>query len=152
MANETTNEATKYLSLEGLEVYDGLIKGDYVKKIGEATKDKVGKGDIQEENGNNAVVTIAVSKSETEGDNTIKLSVSHATQPKNGNGNVTYTKVTVDKYGHITEGANPTSLGDYGITDAYTTKEADEAINAKFNLIKEIEPAWIRTELFGLSE
>lgn len=32
----------------------------------------------------------------------------------------TYTKVTVDKYGHITSAQNPSTLADYGITDAAT--------------------------------
>lgn len=29
-----------------------------------------------------------------------------------------YTKVTVDEYGHVTDGSNPTTLSGYGITDA----------------------------------
>lgn len=37
----------------------------------------------------------------------------------------TYTKVTVDTYGRVTVGGNPTTLAGYGITDAYTKTEAD---------------------------
>lgn len=37
----------------------------------------------------------------------------------------TYTKVTVDTYGRVTVGNNPTTLAGYGITDAYTKTEAD---------------------------
>jgi hypothetical protein len=37
----------------------------------------------------------------------------------------TYTKVTVDTYGRVTVGDNPTTLAGYGITNAYTKTEAD---------------------------
>ena len=37
----------------------------------------------------------------------------------------TYTKVTVDTYGRVTVGDNPTTLAGYGITDAYTQVQAD---------------------------
>lgn len=37
----------------------------------------------------------------------------------------TYTKVTVDTYGRVTVGDNPTTLAGYGITDAYTKTETD---------------------------
>lgn len=37
----------------------------------------------------------------------------------------TYTKVTVDAYGRVTVGDNPTTLAGYGITDAYSKTEAD---------------------------
>lgn len=37
----------------------------------------------------------------------------------------TYTKVTVDTYGRVTVGDNPTTLAGYGITDAYSKTEAD---------------------------
>ena len=37
----------------------------------------------------------------------------------------TYTKVTVDTYGRVTVGDNPTTLAGYGITGAYTKTEAD---------------------------
>ena len=38
----------------------------------------------------------------------------------------TYTKVTVDAYGRVTVGDNPTTLAGYGITDAYTQVQADK--------------------------
>lgn len=37
----------------------------------------------------------------------------------------TYKKVTVDTYGRVTVGDNPTTLAGYGITNAYTKTEAD---------------------------
>lgn len=33
----------------------------------------------------------------------------------------TYKSVTVDTYGHVTAGTNPTTLSDYGITDALSS-------------------------------
>ena len=41
----------------------------------------------------------------------------------------TYTKVTVDNQGRVTSGSNPTTLAGYGITDAYTKTETDNAIS-----------------------
>ncbi len=38
----------------------------------------------------------------------------------------TYFKTTVDKYGRVTAGSNPTTLGGFGITNAYTKTEADD--------------------------
>lgn len=43
----------------------------------------------------------------------------------------TYTKVTVDTYGRVTAGANPTTLAGYGITDAYTQTQANDTFLAK---------------------
>lgn len=37
----------------------------------------------------------------------------------------TYKSVTVDKYGRVTNGSNPTTLSGYGITDAYTKSSVD---------------------------
>lgn len=37
----------------------------------------------------------------------------------------TYKSVTVDKYGRVTGGTNPTTLAGYGITDAYTKTQID---------------------------
>lgn len=37
----------------------------------------------------------------------------------------TYFKTTVDTYGRVTSGSNPTTLSGFGITDAYTKTEAD---------------------------
>lgn len=42
-----------------------------------------------------------------------------------------YTKVTVDKNGRILAGSNPTTLGAYGINDAYTSAQMDAALNLK---------------------
>jgi len=46
----------------------------------------------------------------------------------------TYKSVTVDAYGRVTAGTNPTTLAGYGITDAYTTTQVDAALALKLNL------------------
>lgn len=46
----------------------------------------------------------------------------------------TYTSVTVDTYGRVTGGTNPTTIAGYGITDAYTKTEMDTALGLKLAL------------------
>jgi hypothetical protein len=46
----------------------------------------------------------------------------------------TYKSVTVDAYGRVTGGTNPTTLAGFGITDAYTTSQVDTALALKLNL------------------
>lgn len=46
----------------------------------------------------------------------------------------TYKSVTVDAYGRVTGGSNPTTLAGYGITDAYTTSQVDTLVAAKLSL------------------
>lgn len=46
----------------------------------------------------------------------------------------TYKSVTVDQYGRVTAGTNPTSLSGYGITDAYTQTQVDNLLAAKLSL------------------
>ena len=46
----------------------------------------------------------------------------------------TYKSVTVDAYGRVTGGTNPTTLAGYGITDAYTQAQVDAALALKLNL------------------
>ena len=41
----------------------------------------------------------------------------------------TYRSVTVDLYGRVTAGTNPTTLSGYGITDAYTKTEIDTTVS-----------------------
>lgn len=41
----------------------------------------------------------------------------------------TYFKTTVDAYGRVTSGSNPTTLAGFGITDAYTKNEIGNLIN-----------------------
>lgn len=41
----------------------------------------------------------------------------------------TYRSVTVDTYGRVTAGTNPTTLSGYGITNAYTKTEVDNALD-----------------------
>jgi hypothetical protein len=46
----------------------------------------------------------------------------------------TYKSVTVDVYGRVTAGTNPTTLAGFGITDAYTQAQVDAALALKLNL------------------
>ena len=46
----------------------------------------------------------------------------------------TYKSVTVDAYGRVTAGTNPTTLAGFGITDAYTKTEVDSGLALKLNL------------------
>jgi hypothetical protein len=46
----------------------------------------------------------------------------------------TYRSVTVDLYGRVTAGTNPTTLAGYGIVDAYTIAQVDSALALKLNL------------------
>lgn len=46
----------------------------------------------------------------------------------------TYKSVTVDTYGRVTGGTNPTTLSGYGITDAYTSSQVDTLVAAKLSL------------------
>lgn len=62
-----------------------------------------------------------------EADRTLSLATSGVTAG-------TYKSVTVDKYGRVTSGTNPTTLAGYGITDAYTKVEAN-ALYDKYLLL-----------------
>ena len=46
----------------------------------------------------------------------------------------TYKSVTVDQWGRVTGGTNPTTLAGFGITDAYTQAQVDSALALKLNL------------------
>lgn len=46
----------------------------------------------------------------------------------------TYKSVTVDQYGRVTAGTNPTTLAGYGISDAYTQTQTDNFLAAKLSL------------------
>jgi hypothetical protein len=46
----------------------------------------------------------------------------------------TYRLVTVDQWGRVTTGTNPTTLAGYGITDAYTTTATDSLLAGKLSL------------------
>jgi hypothetical protein len=46
----------------------------------------------------------------------------------------TYKSVTVDTYGRVTGGTNPTTLAGYGITDAYTQTQTDTLLAGKLSL------------------
>jgi hypothetical protein len=45
----------------------------------------------------------------------------------------TYKSVTVDIYGRITSGTNPTTISGFGITDAYTKTEVDTSLSGKLS-------------------
>jgi hypothetical protein len=45
----------------------------------------------------------------------------------------TYKSVTVDTYGRITAGTNPTTISGFGITDAYTKTEIDTSLSGKLS-------------------
>ena len=45
----------------------------------------------------------------------------------------TYKSVTVDTFGRITAGTNPTTISGFGITDAYTKTEVDSSLSAKLS-------------------
>ncbi len=45
----------------------------------------------------------------------------------------TYKSVTVDQWGRVTGGTNPTTLAGFGIGDAYTQSQTDTLLNAKLN-------------------
>ena len=53
----------------------------------------------------------------TSGTNSVKYKATHA---NSGITVGTYRSVTVDAKGHVTKGTNPTTISEYGITDAYT--------------------------------
>lgn len=55
------------------------------------------------------------------------------THPDSGVTAGTYRSVTVDAQGHVTAGTNPTTIAEYGITDAYTKSEIDTKIAAVSN-------------------
>ena len=46
----------------------------------------------------------------------------------------TYQSMTVDAYGRVTAGTNPTTLAGYNISNAYTTTQVDTALALKLNL------------------
>jgi hypothetical protein len=46
----------------------------------------------------------------------------------------TFRSVTVDQWGRVTAGTNPTTLAGYGITDAYTTTATDTLLAGKLSL------------------
>lgn len=50
-----------------------------------------------------------------------------------GVGAGTYRSVTVDTFGRVTAGTNPTTLAGYGISDAYTTTQTDTLLTGKLN-------------------
>lgn len=56
------------------------------------------------------------------------------THPTSGVTAGTYRSVTVNAQGHVTAGTNPTTLTDYGITDAYTKTETNNLLGGYLKL------------------
>lgn len=110
---------------------DALINGaptafDTLKEIADVLQGNVNSiGDIITTLGTKADKAIKISAGTglsgggtLEADRTLSLATSGVTAG-------TYRSVTVDKYGRVTNGTNPTTLADYGITDAYTKDAVD---------------------------
>lgn len=66
----------------------------------------------------------------TNGSNKVTFDAKHATSGVTAG---TYKSITVDAYGHVTGGSNPTTISGYGITDAYTKTQVDSALSGKAN-------------------
>jgi len=60
----------------------------------------------------------------------------------------TYKSVTVDTYGRVTAGTNPTTLSGYGITNAYTKTEVDNALSGYLTING---GAYINRKTYGLA-
>lgn len=58
----------------------------------------------------------------------VKLTASHANSGVTAG---TYRSVTVNAKGHVTAGTNPTTISEYGITDAYTKTEVNSELAKK---------------------
>lgn len=58
------------------------------------------------------------------------------THPDSGVTAGTYKSVTVDEQGHVTSGTNPTTLAEYGITDAVSDTELETALDKKVDSVK----------------
>ena len=110
---------------------DALINGaptafDTLKEIADVLQGNVNSiGDIITTLGTKADKAIKISAGTglsgggtLEADRTLSLATSGVTAG-------TYTSVTVDKYGRVTSGTNPTTLEGYGITDAYTKSDVN---------------------------
>lgn len=68
----------------------------------------------------------------TSGTNSVKYKATHKSYGLSDD--VTYRSVTVDKYGHIKSGTNPTTLADYGLSDTVYTKSEVEAKIAEIKI------------------
>lgn len=53
----------------------------------------------------------------------------------------TYFKTTVDAYGRVTSGSNPTTLAGFGITDAYTKTAVDDLLSDITERLEDVEGA-----------
>lgn len=105
---------SKFLNMEGLSYFWSQIKAKLNNKV-----DKVdGKG---------------LSTNDYTNEEKAKLAgLSNYNHPTSGVSAGSYTKVTVDANGHVTEGSNPTTLAGYGITDGASkvhTHNSDDIVS-----------------------
>ena len=106
--SDADNIINKWKELEAF--LDGLTESDNLAELLALKADKT--------------ITISAGTGLTGGGNlSANRTLSLATTGVNAG---TYTKVTVDTYGRVTVGDNPTTLAGYGITDAYTQVQADK--------------------------
>ena len=82
------------------------------------------------------------------GTNKVTYSASHATSGVTAG---TYKSVTVNKYGHVTAGTNPTTLSGYGITDA-AAKTHTHAISDITNLQTTLDSKAAKTHTHAISD
>lgn len=94
----------KFLDMNGLTYFWNQIKGILATKV-----DKVDGKTLSTNDYTNA------EKSKL---SEIEAGANKYVHPISGVTASSYTKVTVDENGHVTTGSNPTTLSDYGITDA----------------------------------
>lgn len=120
--NLTTNVANKPLSAAQGVAIKGLIDALQTEVDGKA--DEEHSHTITASASDDDVVVLIG----TNGTNQVTYSASHANSGVTAG---TYKSVTVNAKGHITSGTNPTTLSGYGITNAYTKTEVDDALNGK---------------------
>lgn len=123
---------TTDIVLGDLNYEDTAVDGQYVTAVSESNgKISVSRATLP---AYSATITANASDDDvivltgTDGTNSVTYSASHATSGVTAG---TYKSVTVDTYGHVTAGTNPTTLGDYGITDVYTKTATEELVAAK---------------------
>ncbi|MCE7071986.1 hypothetical protein LZG74_16845 [Dyadobacter sp. CY327] len=113
----STGVSGKPTSLSGFGILDGVTTGTYT--AGLATKENTfAKGDIIQGFGLSITGGSLLNKLVGSEDVTFALSSS-------GVGAGTYRSVTVDSYGRVTGGTNPTTIAQYGLTDVYTKNQVD---------------------------
>lgn len=75
----------------------------------------------------------------------IATNANNYSHPTSGVSADTYRSVTVDANGHVTAGTNPTTLSDYGITDADTSAQVTTKINNAVAALVDASPTTLDT-------